>query len=98
MTTTFIDAAGEPPVPPPVPAVDRAPRPLGLWRALGWTVLAILAALAVVVLDGLALGIWGLMHPGRPIPVPNGQGLPSAILLGATLAAFFALLVLACAC
>jgi membrane protease YdiL (CAAX protease family) len=98
MTTTFINAACEPLVPPPVPAGDRAPRPLGLWRALGWTVLAILAALAVAFLYGLALGIWGLMHPGRPIPVPNGQGLPSAILLGAMLAAFFATLVLACRC
>ena len=98
MTTTFIDAAGVPPVPPPVPAADRAPRPLGPWRALGWIVLGVLAARAVAVLYRHSLGAWNLTHPGRPIPLPEASGLSNAILFAATLAVFLATLLLACRC
>jgi membrane protease YdiL (CAAX protease family) len=98
MTTTCIDAACAPPVPPPVPAADRTPRPLGPWGALGWIVLGVLAARAVAVLYRHGLGAWNLAHPGRPIPLPEASGLSNAILFAATLAVFLATLLLACRC
>jgi membrane protease YdiL (CAAX protease family) len=101
MSTMFADSAYLPPPlpPPPPPIVAPAPRPLGIWRALGWFGLAVLAAFAAAFLYGLGLGIWSLtMHPGRPIVAPDGHGLSSAILLAAMLAAFFATLLLACRC
>jgi membrane protease YdiL (CAAX protease family) len=100
MTTTYIDTACPPPLPPLLPPAQpiatRGPRPLGIWRALGWMALAALAALAGPFLYGVAAGAWNLAHPAQPMPLPKGHDLLSCGVYAVMLAAFFAVIALAC--
>jgi hypothetical protein len=95
MSTTLVDAAYLPPPPPPI--VPPAPRALGIWRALGWLVLAVIAALAGPFLYGIIVGVWNLSHPAQPMLVPGAHDLLlSSIVFAAMLAGFFAVIVVAC--
>jgi len=95
MTMTFT-AAGFPPPPPRLQIAARVPQRIGFWRGLGWTGLAVLAFFAVLLLYGLAAGIGNEVRPAHPIPLPGGLDLTGAALFMAALAAFFAIIVLAC--
>jgi hypothetical protein len=97
MTTTYIDAACPPPIPAlPSPIVARTPQPLGIWRALGWLAVAVIAAVAGPFLYGVGAGLWNQAHPARPLPLPKGHDLLTCIVYAVMLAAFFAVIVLAC--
>jgi len=93
MTMTFTVAAFPP---PRLDTTARAPQRLGLWRGLGWTGLAVLAGFAVPFFYGLTAAIWNEVRPHHPIPLPDGLDLLNAFLFVAGLAAFFAIIVLAC--
>ncbi len=97
MTITFT-AAAYPPPPPRLQIAARAPQRLGFWRGLGWTGLAALASFAVPLLYGMTAGTWNLARPAHPIPLPHGFDLLGAFIFAAALAAFFAIIVLACRC
>jgi hypothetical protein len=94
MTMTF--AAAYPPPPPLLWTGARAPQRLGLWRGLGWTGLAMLAAVAVPFLYGITAAIWNQARPTHPIPLPHGLDTAGVAIFAATLAAFFAIIILAC--
>ena len=97
MTTTYIDDSALPALPPPIPLfVAPAPRPLGFWRALAWFALATIAAFTVPFAYGIALAIANVLRPGRPLPLPQGHDPQSYVLFIAMVAAFFAILLLAC--
>src|SRR5690242_6948379 len=95
MTMTFT-AAGFPPPPPRLQIAARAPQRIGCWRGLGWTGLAVLAFVAILLLYGMAAGIWNQVRPAHPLPLPGGLDLTAAVIFMAALAAFFAIIVLAC--
>lgn len=97
MSTTFVEAAYPLPAPPPIPPI--APRPLGIWRALGWTTLAALASLTGPFLYGIFIGFWNLAHPTQPMPLPDGSdSLANSIILAFMLAGFFTVILVACRC
>ena len=94
MSTTFLDPAFLPPPIPPVAVL--VPRPLGIWRALGWLTVAVIAALAGPFLYGVGAGMWNLAHPAQPLPLPKGHDLLSCAVYAVMFAAFFAVIVVAC--
>lgn len=98
MTATYVDV-GCPPIPPPSipPIAPRAPRPLGLWRALAWFALAVIAAFAVAFAYAIIVG-W-IANParlGQPVTVRIGQDLQGCAVQAAMLAALLLVLVIAC--
>jgi uncharacterized protein len=92
MTMTL--TAADFPVPPPQ-ITARVPRQLGLWRGLGWTGLAVLAFFTIPLTCGLAVAIWNQARPAHQIPLEQGF---NALVFLAALAAFFAIIILACRC
>jgi len=90
MTLTTADF----PAPPPH-ITARVPRRIGFWLGLGWTGLAVLAFFAIPLTGGLAVALWNHLRPARQIALQ--QDLYALVFLAA-LAAFFAVIVLACRC
>jgi hypothetical protein len=100
--TMILTAADFPlplPLPPPprLQIAARAPQRIGFWRGLGWTGLATLTFFAIPLLYALFVGIWNVIRPDHRLPLPAGGADPlGAVLLLSALAAFFAIIVLAC--